>query len=193
MEPNNQNQALLPHQENYQVGTYPPNPDQMNYQSQNPAQMQNPSYPYQPAPVIGYGNPAQGGMGPPPQNYYQPGMGQQAGYPQYAGMPNYPNQNYSPQANPVVIVQGGDATGAVQVGAPGRWGNSPQQAFCPSCNRYIVTNIRYQPGAVAWIFCIIIFCVFWPLSCLPFCFTPCMDVVHRCPHCFVVLHTKSAM
>ncbi|CAG9317265.1 unnamed protein product [Blepharisma stoltei] len=210
MESNNPNQALLPNQENLQAATYPVNPDQANY----PVPMGNSGYPYNPNlnqganpnfqpsagqpgygqacyGQAGYGQPNYGQAGYGQPNYGQPGMNQ-PNYPAGQGLPN-PNPNFAPNPQPVIIIQAGEGQGN-QAQVPHQvthWGNAPQQAFCPTCNRNVLTVIRNQPGAMTWILCLVIFCVFWPCSCLPFCMPQCMDVIHRCPTCFALLHTKS--
>mmetsp|Transcript_32646 Transcript_32646/g.32356 ORF Transcript_32646/g.32356 Transcript_32646/m.32356 type:complete len:211 (+) Transcript_32646:9-641(+) len=208
MEPNNPNQALLPNQENLQAATYPANPDQANY----PNQAQNSGYPYNPNPPPnfqqgggqpGYGQPGYGQPGYGQPGYGQPGMNQ-PGYPNNPNVnfnpnqnPNFnpnPNPNFNPNPTPIIIIQEGQGQGQGRQAPPVQttsWGNTPQQAYCPTCNKNVLTIIRNQPGAMTWIFCLIIFCVFWPCSCLPFCMPQCMDVIHRCPNCFALLHTKS--
>ena len=48
----------------------------------------------------------------------------------------------------------------------------------------IVTEVRGEPGLVAWLVCAALCLVgLWPCAPLPLCARSCRDVTHRCPAC----------
>lgn len=54
---------------------------------------------------------------------------------------------------------------------------------CPACNKEVLTNVKKSPGTLTYISCCCMCCVFFPLSCLPFCINSCLDTIHYCPTC----------
>ena len=63
------------------------------------------------------------------------------------------------------------------------WTHGPQTVECYACQRQVVTNIKRKPGVLSVVCCIILFFIFWPISCLSFCIPYCMDTTHYCSNC----------
>lgn len=119
---------------------------------------------------------------PPPggQPYPPPG---EKGYPPPAGAyppPGAPPQGFQQQAHHTTIIA---AQPAPQQVIAVSFGEAPVSCTCPHCRAQIVTAIRHEPGTMAWIICCVLFFVFWPCMCLPFCITGMQDVIHTCPNC----------
>ncbi|KAF7659423.1 hypothetical protein LDENG_00298290 [Lucifuga dentata] len=65
----------------------------------------------------------------------------------------------------------------------------PGQAFCPHCEKTVVTETEYKAGLMTWIICsglALIGCIF--CCCIPFFVDSCQDVEHRCPTCNNIIH-----
>jgi len=52
--------------------------------------------------------------------------------------------------------------------------------------------VESTPGPAAYISCLLIALVFFPLMCLPFCVDGCQDIQHVCPACGVVIRSRGA-
>jgi len=143
------------------------NPDRAPNESQNYPQIaeavsvypQYPQYPPQSADVSP-GQPVQ--YMPPPQ--YIP--------PQSSSPIQYNSPQYQPFYNSPQPYMGGTFNN-----------QGPISASCPFCHAEIVTNVKHEPGALTFVACMIIFCVFWPCSFIPFLVPACMDSKHYCPNC----------
>ncbi|XP_033120398.1 cell death-inducing p53-target protein 1 homolog [Anneissia japonica] len=170
--------------------SYPANPPSYNQAVEAPGtetKGQDPAYPSQAA---GY-PPQQPGYqaqqpGYPPQ---QPGYQAQpppAGYqqPPAAGYPQQPQYTAGYPAPPTTVIVGQPTTHVTTV-VHQIYRDFPVQTTCPNCQNNVTTVVRKEPGAFAWILCLIIaFFGGWMGCCLiPFCVDGCMDCTHTCPVC----------
>ncbi|KAF7634981.1 LITAF domain-containing protein [Meloidogyne graminicola] len=68
-------------------------------------------------------------------------------------------------------------------------GPNSQQAYCPSCKKQVLTNVKYVNGIQTWLSFIlfIIICVF--ISWIPFCINIGKDSEHHCIQCNAYIGT----
>ncbi|XP_017776192.1 PREDICTED: lipopolysaccharide-induced tumor necrosis factor-alpha factor homolog isoform X2 [Nicrophorus vespilloides] len=68
------------------------------------------------------------------------------------------------------------------------WGPEPVTVFCPTCNNFVITNVRTRRSNVthfsALALCI---CGCWPCCLLPYCMKSCKTTYHECPLCVTVI------
>lgn len=74
-------------------------------------------------------------------------------------------------------------------------GSGPQTVVCPSCQRQVVTLVRYEVGTATWLIALLIFLFGGFLGCclIPFCMTSCQDAVHTCPLCHKYIGRKNVL
>ncbi|XP_063687050.1 cell death-inducing p53-target protein 1 homolog [Bolinopsis microptera] len=121
----------------------------------------------------------------------------QAGYPvnQYPINPEYESQEKTPLVgvpHPEVVHQTPTITNTVVIPAQSIvWSKHPTHTFCLTCQNTILTQIEFITGTFTWLIVGIILLVGgWFMCCIiPFFADSCKDVVHKCPHCHVHIHT----
>uniref|UniRef100_A0A5K3ERC1 LITAF domain-containing protein n=1 Tax=Mesocestoides corti TaxID=53468 RepID=A0A5K3ERC1_MESCO len=93
------------------------------------------------------------------------------------------------QHPPVSYSAGVPGQTTVVIQQPAALSSNPQQIFCPTCNRPVVTKTVHENGTLTWLSCCLIFFLGGPFLCclIPFCCRPCKDVKHQCPDCRRVL------
>ena len=65
--------------------------------------------------------------------------------------------------------------------------NRGLETNCPHCNNEITTIVTETPGSTAYLWSLVLFCVFFPLMWLPCVLSGCLDKTHSCPRCRGVL------
>ena len=122
--------------------------------------------------------PPQQQMGYPPQ--------QQMGYPPQQPMqqPMYPPQQPMQQpmqtqnvTNTTVVVQGGGVTPDFHNA------RQPVNATCGKCNATCSTRFSSEISEKQWLFCLILFIVYFPLMCIPLCIEDMKQRKHKCGSC----------
>nr|CUU97815.1 hypothetical transcript [Hymenolepis microstoma] len=71
-------------------------------------------------------------------------------------------------------------------------GINPQEIYCPTCHRIVVSQTSTKTGTWTWIMCLLLSFVGCDLGCclIPFCLDSCKDVNHTCPECQRIVATK---
>ena len=65
------------------------------------------------------------------------------------------------------------------------------EIYCPGCGYSGMSAVHNEIGNGAWAVCLLGSCVgCCPCSLLPFCIDDCMDQVHQCPNCGVILGSR---
>ena len=177
-QPSQYNQPIQNNQYNQPYQYNQPLPiNQPNQYNQN-----NPSYPsfnqnYQPSPNMIYAN----GQ-PVYENHTTLNtvvvMGQP--FPQNI---NTQQNRMRPMVEPQVIV--------VQQGSTYPRTKYPTEIYCAGCGYNGMSVVHSEVGNGAWTVCLLGSCIgCCPCSLLPFCIDDCLDQVHQCPNCGVVLGSR---
>ena len=65
--------------------------------------------------------------------------------------------------------------------------HTPKTVICRSCRKSVLTKVTYDVEAETGCIMAVLFCVFFPVTCLPLCIDRCKTAIHRCPSCGVRL------
>eukprot|EP01156_Anaeramoeba_ignava_P005895 Anaeramoba_ignava/a347252_2133.p2 GENE.a347252_2133~~a347252_2133.p2 ORF type:complete len:158 (+),score=49.62 a347252_2133:112-585(+) len=105
---------------------------------------------------------------PPQQQQFQQYQQQQQFQPQ--PQPQMNNQNYQTDMSDLVVTKFKNAL--------------PTKCQCPHCKNVVVTQVKFEPGSLTWLLCILM-AIFgcWLCCCIPFCVDSLQDAHHICPSC----------
>ena len=113
--------------------------------------------------------------------YHPPPQGPGTAYPSIQPAPPH-------QTNPSTNNRNNSLSGQ----QPGNYmtfmGQNPVFLTCPLCSENITSVVSVEPGTMTWIICCLLFLLTGVCCLIPFIVKGCMETIHKCPRCGLILN-----